>query len=129
MGKIIPFQRPHSRRPGTARARQAGSGMGGWAWWMVGASSATVAAILSPLRWPARILLILLGGAGVMGAVACFWLSSPTNWPMIRHAIVAFFGSVAFWHGGEAALKGARALSAYSFEKVRQVRMVPRKAA
>lgn len=101
----------------------------GWAWWVVGAAAAAVAAILSPLRWPARILLVLLGGVGIVGAVACFWLSSPTNWPMIRHAVVAFLGSVALWHGGEAALKGARALSAYSFEKVRQLRATPRKAA
>lgn len=101
----------------------------GWAWWMVGAAAVIVAAILSPLRWPVRILLVPLGGVGIIGAAACFWLSSPTNWPMIRHAVVAFLGSVALWHGGEAALKGARALSAYSFEKVRQPRTVPRKVA
>ncbi|MBO9879411.1 hypothetical protein [Xanthomonas sp. D-99] len=128
MGKVIPFQRPRPRRPGPARPRQ-GAGGKGWAWWLVGAAAAAVAAILSPLRWPARILLVLLSGVGIVGAVACYWLSSPTNWPMIRLAVVAFLGSVALWHGGEAALKGARALSAYSFEKVRQLRAAPRKAA
>lgn len=128
MGKVVPFQRPRPRRPGAAKSRQAAGGMG-WAWWVVGATASAVAAILSPLRWPARILLVLIGGVGIVGAVACFWLSSPTNWPMIRHAVVAFLGSVALWHGGEAALKGARTLSAYSFEKVRQLRAAPRKAA
>lgn len=128
MGKVIPFQRPRPRRPGPARPRQ-GAGGKGWAWWLAGAAAAAVAAILSPLRWPARILLVLLGGVGIVGAVACYWLSSPTNWPMIRLAVVAFLGSVALWHGGEAALKGARTLSAYSFEKVRQLRAAPRKAA
>ncbi|NEK69955.1 MAG: hypothetical protein G3W70_19500 [Xanthomonas perforans] len=128
MGKVIPFQRPRPRRPGPAKPRQ-GAGEKGWAWWLVGAAAAAVAAILSPLRWPARILLILMGCVGIVGAVACYWLSSPTNWPMIRLTVVAFLGSVALGHCGEAALKGARTLSAYSFEKARQLRAAQRKAA
>ncbi|GAE48879.1 MULTISPECIES: hypothetical protein [Xanthomonas] len=129
MGKVIPFQRPRPRRPGPAKPRQGAGEKGCWAWWLVGAAAAAVAAILSPLLWPARILLILLGGVGIVGAVACYWLSSPTNWPMIRLTVVAFLGSVTLWHCGEAALKGARTLNAYSFEKVRQLRAAQRKAA
>lgn len=122
MGKVIPFQRPRPRRLSVARAPQAVGGLGCVWWWIIGAVASSVAAILSPLRWPARISLILLGGVGIVGALACYWLSSPTNWPMIRIALTAFLGSIALWHGGEAALKGMRTLSAYSFARARRLR-------
>ncbi|ARR15420.1 hypothetical protein B7L66_25030 (plasmid) [Xanthomonas citri pv. citri] len=61
MGKVIPFQRPRPRRPGPAKPRQGAGEKGCWAWWLVGAAAAAVAAILSPLLWPARI--------GVRGAM------------------------------------------------------------
>jgi hypothetical protein len=127
MGKVVPFERPLPR-PGLAKRRSIVAG-NGRAWWVIGAAASIVTALLSPLRWPARIVLVSVGAIGIVGAASCLWLSAPTNWPMIGHALVAFLGSVAMWHGGEAVLKGSRTLSAYSFAKARQLHGEPQKAA
>lgn len=119
MGTVIAFRRSHSTgssKPAESRqARPTGNNRIGW--WIAGALAATVAAVLSPLRWPARIALVFAGAAGFTGATAGMMLSDPTNWTMVAYSAIAFFGSIALWHGGEAALKGARAQAKRCFAK------------
>lgn len=121
MGTVVAFRRHRiHRRSGSSEATP--GALTGWTWHGVGAAAAATAAVLSALRWPARVGLVLVGAVGVIGVFSCFWLSSPTNWPMIRHAVAAFLGAVALWHGGEAALRGSRTAAAHSFAKARQRR-------
>lgn len=120
MGTVVAFRRHRIHKRGGSSQAKPGA-LTGWTWRGAGAAAMATAAILSALRWPARIGLVLIGAVGVLGVVGCFWLSSPTNWPMIRHAGAAFLGAVALWHGGEAALRGARTAAGHCFEKARQL--------
>lgn len=119
MGTVLAFRRTHrasSSKPDESRqARPRGSARFGW--WLGGALAATVAAVLSPLRWPARIALVFIGAAGFIGATVGWMLSDPTNWTMVTNSAIAFFGSIALWHGGDAAVKGARAQAKRCFAK------------
>lgn len=127
MGTVVAFRRSRSRRPAAVTPVRQTAKMR-WGWWGVGALSACVAAVLSPLRWPARAVLIALGSVGVLGALACLALSDPTNWSMVSKCVVVFVGSVALWHGGEAALNGARALSVYGFGRAKPQKTPPDQA-
>lgn len=123
MGMVVAFRRTSNTGRSTPSASSSPRSTSRPAWWIGGALAATVAAVLSPLRWPARIALVFVGAAGFVGATAGLMLSDPTNWTMVGHATLAFFGSIALWHGGEAALKGARTLASRCFAKARNQRI------